>query len=243
MGGGQGRRLGAAFFGPPPRTLRPRGASSSSVLLRSSLRLRSPRLRIHSEELPHVVVAEVDPVEIQLIDHGKETDSGLDRFRLTTQSPHDPVDHPWVIAETGPDECPVGVATEPVHRVNARKVGRLRKRAHLEPVAPMVRHVVAAERRHGEGARRSSPRLPSAAAVFSLDIVAPMKTPCATSHWSDASTPRGTPHRWPCNKHAKGCRVRTTPHGLRLEDASDQTVRAVRDVTVELLEGDVDDGE
>ncbi len=33
------------------------------------------------------------------------------------------------------------------------------------------------------------------------------------------------------------------PHGLRLEDASDHAVRAVRDVTVKLLEGYVDDGE
>ena len=62
---------------------------------------------------------------------------------------HDPFEHPHVVAEAGPDEFAVCIFAEPVHVEDA---GRAAERAlHLDPVAEIIAHVIAAERQHGHG--------------------------------------------------------------------------------------------
>ena len=80
---------------------------------------------------------------------------------------------------------------EPVDLEDPRHAaGRAQPRPDRQPVRPVVGHVVAAERAASRtGSRRSSPTVPSAAAVRSDEIVAPKKTPCSQSR---ASATRGT---------------------------------------------------
>ena len=63
----------------------------------------------------------------------------------------DPLQHPDVLAEAGPDELAAGVLAEPVHVVQLRQLARVGgDLADLQPVAEVVAHVVAAERQHRE---------------------------------------------------------------------------------------------
>jgi hypothetical protein len=76
-------------------------------------------------------------------------DRRLDRVVLAGAAPEDPLDDPAVVAEAGPHELAVGVLAEPVDQVDARQLGP-GLLADLEPVGPVVGHVVAAERQHRE---------------------------------------------------------------------------------------------
>ena len=75
----------------------------------------------------------------------------VDRLGLAVQPLDDPLQHPDVLAEAGPDELAAGVLAEPVHVVQLRQLGRVGGGlADLQPVAEVVAHVVAAERQHRE---------------------------------------------------------------------------------------------
>src|SRR5207249_3963643 len=62
----------------------------------------------------------------------------------------DPLEHPAVVAEPGPQERAAVALAEPVHPEQLRKLVSRAHRADLEPVAEVVAHVVATERQHGE---------------------------------------------------------------------------------------------
>ena len=57
-----------------------------------------------------------------------------------------PLQHAHVLAEAGPEEAAVVVFAEPVDVEDRRWIGKLL--AHVEPVLPVVAHVIAAERQH-----------------------------------------------------------------------------------------------
>src|SRR5262249_39923203 len=62
---------------------------------------------------------------------------------------NDPFQHAHVLTIAGPEKFSVRILPEPVHRKHSRRVRQLVPEP--EPVAEIIRHVVSAERKHGEG--------------------------------------------------------------------------------------------
>ena len=60
---------------------------------------------------------------------------------------HDPLEHAHILAEARPDELAIAVLAEPVHMEDARRLAETA--LHLDPVAEIIAHVVAAEGQHG----------------------------------------------------------------------------------------------
>ena len=79
---------------------------------------------------------------------GHVADRGLDRLGLALHALDDPLEHPAVLAEAGPQEAAVLVATEPVDVEDARHLRGVVLLAHVDPVAEVVAGVVADERQH-----------------------------------------------------------------------------------------------
>ena len=81
---------------------------------------------------------------------GLVANGGLRRVGLTEAALQDPLQHPQVVAEAGPDEVPLVVGAEPV---DVEDPGGLVPQllTHVQPVLPVVGHVIAAEGEHGHG--------------------------------------------------------------------------------------------
>ena len=60
-----------------------------------------------------------------------------------------PLKNAHIFAEAGPDEITLVIFAEPVDVEDSRSFGQLL--AHIEPVAEVCTHVIAAERQHGHG--------------------------------------------------------------------------------------------
>ena len=77
---------------------------------------------------------------------GDPADRSLERMGTLLAALDDPLEHAHVVAESGPEEFPLGALAEPVHVEDARHV--LHEAPHLQPVGEVVAHVVAAEGEH-----------------------------------------------------------------------------------------------
>ena len=90
----------------------------------------------------HAAAVEVDVLGLRLV-----ADDRLVRAHLVEAALEDPLEHAQVVAEARPQEAAVVIRAEPVDVEDLRCVRQLL--AHVEPVLPVVGHVVAAERAHG----------------------------------------------------------------------------------------------
>src|SRR5206468_10053537 len=90
----------------------------------------------------------------------QSADRRLNRVSVTLDSTDHPFDDPAVLAETGPEEAPRRVLAEPVDLEDTRQLFRRRRLTDLQPVGPVVRHVVATERQHGEWVTTQRPNRP-----------------------------------------------------------------------------------
>src|SRR6478736_6591035 len=67
--------------------------------------------------------------------------------RATTNAIDDPLQHAHILSESRPEKLSVGVLAKPIDEKDPR---RLAERAlHLDPMAEVVAHVIAAEGKHG----------------------------------------------------------------------------------------------
>ena len=103
------------------------------------------------EELVHLRSRDVQPIEVELTLRGDAAHGRVDSLGLAFDTAHDPLEDARVVPEAGPDVVAVLVLAEPVDLVDLRQFLRRGELTDLEPVRPVVRHVVTAERQHGEG--------------------------------------------------------------------------------------------
>src|SRR5436190_1254104 len=96
-----------------------------------------------------VLLVEGEAVRVQSTGRRQEPDGRLDGAAAARDPLEHPLEHAAVVAEARPQELAVGVLAEPVDEEDLRQLGALAL-ADAQPVRPVVGHVVATEREHGE---------------------------------------------------------------------------------------------
>ena len=90
------------------------------------------------------------PVRVERARLGHRADRRLVGLAAPCDPLEDPLEHAGVLAVAGPEELAVLALQEPVDVEDLGELVRVRARAHRQPVAEVVGHVVPAERQHGE---------------------------------------------------------------------------------------------
>src|SRR5713101_5616931 len=88
----------------------------------------------------------VEAVQVERAGCRNVADRRFDCFRLTINPTDNPLQHPEILAITGPEESAVLAPSKPVHLEYSREVLTLSREA--QPVLEIVTHVVATERNH-----------------------------------------------------------------------------------------------
>ena len=118
-------------------------------ILADSFHLTGPGGRVDVGQVTHVPFRNVQPGQIDGVRRGQMADRRFAGVTASLTAFDDPFDHAQILAETRPDEAALLVLTEPVDMENLRRGGE--PFSHVEPVRPVVREVVAAERFHRHG--------------------------------------------------------------------------------------------
>src|SRR5918995_1855398 len=117
------------------------------------------RLVIDAEHLRYRLGRDLQAFGVELALDGQQSEGRIGYSPLAVAAPEDPLQHSAVLAEAGPQELAVLVLPEPVD-VEYLGQHRALAAARGEPVAEVVRHVVAAE---GQHRHRIEPQLPDLA--------------------------------------------------------------------------------
>ena len=137
------------FSGTTPRTqLSGYMIAELCVELVDALSLFLPQILVNAQQAAQGLDVEVQTVEVDVLSSGLEADSGLNSVGLAECTLHDPLQDTHVVAEAGPNELAFFVGAEPV---DVEDLGGLvaQLRAHGQPVAEVIAHVVAGEGTHG----------------------------------------------------------------------------------------------
>ena len=113
----------------------------------SRFRFLGPVARIHAEQLIEAFAGNVHAVQCQRRRSWHKPNRRIGGGGASLNPIGDPLQHPDIFAESGPQEFSVGILAEPIHVENFRRVFNFR--AHVQPVLEIIGHVVAAERDHG----------------------------------------------------------------------------------------------
>src|SRR5499433_2492066 len=111
-----------------------------------ALEIILPSLAIDGHQLIDIGVGNFESFAAQARCLGHITDGRLIGLAAALAALHNPTQHPQVFAKTGPQKTAALVALEPVDAEDLRWVGG--PLGHCQPMAPIVTHVVAAERQH-----------------------------------------------------------------------------------------------
>ena len=124
--------------------------TNKSVEFLDVLNVLKPGCLINGEKLLDGVKGNIlKTFNVDVLSLGNVTDSGLNSVNLIFATSEDPVKNAEVVAEAGPDEVTFVIGTEPVNVEDLGSVGD--NLAHLDPVLPVVAHVVANEGTHSHG--------------------------------------------------------------------------------------------
>src|SRR5215212_2896341 len=92
--------------------------------------LLAPALHVDPEQLGHPGVVEAEAVGVEGVGGGQQADRGRHGVSVARHPLEDPLQHPAVVTEAGPQELAVGVLAEPVDEEDLR-----------EPGAPALAHL------------------------------------------------------------------------------------------------------
>ena len=108
----------------------------------------APAGGVDRQQLVEVVVGDLQALGVECLGRRQQADRRLDRVGVAVDPLEDPLQHPAVLTEPGPQEAPVVVAAEPVDEEDAGQLRRVGGLADRQPVGEVVGEVVAAERQH-----------------------------------------------------------------------------------------------
>src|SRR5262245_4329410 len=109
-----------------------------------TLEIILPSVAVDRHQLIDIRLGNLDsfPAEARCLVH--ITDGRLIGLAATLAALNNPAQHPQVFAKAGPEKPPAFVALEPVDTEDLRRMGG--PLGHRQPMAPIVAHVVTAER-------------------------------------------------------------------------------------------------
>src|SRR5580698_9899666 len=81
---------------------------------------------------------DVEPVEVEVVGGGNDTDRRLLAARLVLDAIDDPLEHPAVLAEARPQELAALAPPEPVDEEHLGQLGLIRVLAEVDPVLEVV---------------------------------------------------------------------------------------------------------
>ena len=111
-----------------------------------ALQIIFPGLAIDADQLIDVGLGYFESFAGQARCLGHVADRRFIRLAAAFRALDDPAQHAEVLAESRPEKSAALVTLEPIDAENFRRIGHLL--AHRQPMAPIVAHVVAAERQH-----------------------------------------------------------------------------------------------
>ena len=124
------------------------GNSVANLLVEvvNALAVLKPKLVINGKKISESLLGDVKAFKLDVINVGNVTDRSLNSAYLTVAASKDPHKNTHIVAEAGPDEVTLVIGSEPVNVEDLRSVGK--NLTHIEPVLPVVTHIVAYEGTH-----------------------------------------------------------------------------------------------
>src|SRR5260370_13039667 len=110
---------------------------------------RLPVFRIYAQEFVDRFGGDFQAIQSESVARGNEADGGFLRLAAAFHALQNPLQSADIFAEAGPQEFSVRAAPEPLHMENFR--GMRDALAHLQPMANISGHVLAAETQHAPG--------------------------------------------------------------------------------------------
>src|SRR6267378_7188973 len=104
---------------------------------------------IDAQKIVHGGAGDIQAIESERIGCGHKADRRFRGCRLAFNTLDDPLQDANIFAVSWPEEFSVGALAEPVYVEDFRRAGNTL--SHLEPMAEIIGHVIAAEGQHGHG--------------------------------------------------------------------------------------------
>ena len=121
-----------------------------SVELLDVLNIGLPGLNVNREQILDGVKGDIlQTINVDVLSLGNITDRSLNGVYLALATSPDPEQNAHIVAEAGPDEVTFVIDAEPVDVEDHGRIGDLL--AHVEPMLPVVTHVVTNEGTHSHG--------------------------------------------------------------------------------------------
>src|SRR6476659_988026 len=109
----------------------------------------SPGGAIQALKLLESLLWKIQSIPVEVFIAGLPAEGGFLAECPAASPVHDPLEDAHVFAEARPEKCAVFAFPEPVHVKNARRFAQ--GTLHIDPVAEIVAHMIAAEWQHGHG--------------------------------------------------------------------------------------------